>query len=536
MAGLRAPERDIGVARPPRWLGRSLLGFFVLLLLGFALLDRLGLAPVPPAQATVGAALALFAAVGLLSPARRPVDYFAADREMPPARGGFNGATGLAGLLVAGVAAGAFAAASEVLAAAGALLLGALLAGLLFAAGLQRSGRLTPGDYLASRFGGPVRLAAAGVTLTACLLILVTVLATGGPLVAALLGIEPRTGLILSALICVLAVLPGGLRSLAAAQGVQYVLIAAGCLGPAALLAWRATADPIAVLAAPGLTSFVPALAADGSSPAATLFSMLVMAAGVASLPQVLAPALAAPSPRSAPLTLVWAVLLATALVVSVLVLAQVLMIVGAPAEELGANFLGADGPLLAPLPPVLAGLLTAAVLAALLAAGQAALFGAAAALAHDIWAGLIDPRAQAGRRIFVARVSIAALGWLAASFVSGDPTTGPALLGWAFAFAAAGLFVPLTFGLWWRRCSDRGALFGTLAGFVVVALAFVSDLGGWSDAAEGAAGFGANAAAAVGMFTASITSVAVSLLMPAGGAPAAAPRLAGGNQVPEPS
>lgn len=532
MAGLRAPERDIGVSRPPRWVGRSLLGCFVLVLVGFALLDRLGLAPLPPAEATVGAALALFAAIGLLSPARRPADFFAADREMPPERGGFGGASGMAGLLVAGIAAGAFASAGDIVFATVALLVGAVLAGSFLGPGLRAAGALTPGELIASRFGPPNRVAAAAVTLIACMLILVSVLGTGGPLLAAMLGIEPRRGLMLAALVCVLAVLPGGLRSLTAAQGMQYILIAAGCLGPAAYLAWEAAEDPIAVLAAPGLTSLIPGLM-EGNAPSAVLVSVLVMAAGIAGLPQMLAPALAAPTPRTAPLALLWAVLLSAALVISVLVLTQVLLIAGAPSEDLGAELLGPGGEMLSPLPSVLGGLLTVAVVAALLAAGQGALFAAAAALAHDIWGGVVQPKAQAGRRIFISRLAVAGLGWVAAFFVSRDPTTGPALLGWALAFSAAGLFVPLALALWWRRCSDRGALFGVLSGSAVVAFSFVSDLSGWSDSAAGAAGAGTTAAAAFGMCATLAASIAVSLFVPGATASSTRPVAAGASRSP---
>jgi hypothetical protein len=97
MAGLRPPEGDIGVPRFRFGFPVALVGIFGLLLLGLALLDRLGLDTGRVAQAECIAALVIFALVALLSHGRRPVDYYAADRNVPPVAGGLAAGAALAG-------------------------------------------------------------------------------------------------------------------------------------------------------------------------------------------------------------------------------------------------------------------------------------------------------------------------------------------------------------------------------------------------------------------------------------------------------
>src|SRR5829696_9589452 len=100
MAGLRPPEADIGVAHIRIGATLSLLGIFVLLLLAFALLDRLGLDTVNVPRGMCIAALVLFALTALLSRGRRSAEYYAADRELLPLAGGLAAAASLAGYLV----------------------------------------------------------------------------------------------------------------------------------------------------------------------------------------------------------------------------------------------------------------------------------------------------------------------------------------------------------------------------------------------------------------------------------------------------
>ena len=173
---------------------------------------------------------------------------------------------------------------------------------------------------------------------------------------------------------------------------------------------------------------------------------------------------------------------------------------------------------LFALLPAVLAGLLLAGTLAALLSLGQAALFSATTAISHDIWDEIIDRRGPEGRRIMVARVilvGVAAGGVMLASLWPGDAAS---MAGWALTLAAAGCFVPLVLGLWWRRCNEIGAVGGMVAGFGFTGLVFLLRQHVIPDAivTSGWAEVGAPTAAVAGFVMSLVVTVGLSLATPA--------------------
>jgi cation/acetate symporter len=61
--------------------------------------------------------------------------------------------------------------------------------------------------------------------------------------------------------------------------------------------------------------------------------------------------------------------------------------------------------------------------------------------------------------------VVVAVAGAYSASF---QPAVIVAMVAWAFSLAAAGLFVPLVLGIWWKRTTKAGACAGMLAGFLI--------------------------------------------------------------------
>ncbi len=61
--------------------------------------------------------------------------------------------------------------------------------------------------------------------------------------------------------------------------------------------------------------------------------------------------------------------------------------------------------------------------------------------------------------------VLVAVVGAYSASF---QPAVIVAMVAWAFSLAAAGLFVPLVLGIWWKRTTRAGACAGMIAGFLI--------------------------------------------------------------------
>ena len=517
MAWLLPPVRDIGVLKAPIRSTLVLVGLFVLVVLAFGLLERLGL---DAGLAPVGVLLAsvmLFIVAALLSHSRRAVDFYVADRKATATFSGLAGAGGLTGLLTIGLAGGAFGSYREFLVAALGLVAGALVLAMAIAPGLRRISAYSAGDYIGARFGGPwVRLAWAGLAFTVSMLLLVAHLKVSAALFATVIGLTPATALYAVAGVTALAVLPGGMRSVGWTQAIQYLVVLIACLVPAGSLILRGTAGDVA------LASDVAALLADtvpdwGSREAAsgTVLPFLLAALGAAALPHLIARALTAASPRSACLSLIWSAAFT-------LILAAVALVLGLLLSET-ADWSGTAGPLpiaalFISLPAVLAGLVLAGAVAALFAVGVATLFSATAALTHDIWDEIIDRKGPEGRRIIIARVVLVVVAAAATALTPILKVEPAALLRWALAISAAGGLAPLVVGLWWRRAIDIGAIAGMVAGFGFAGLAFVlseSGLFGGADAG-GIAAIGAAAAAIAGCLVAFTVTIGMSLVLPA--------------------
>lgn len=124
--------------------------------------------------------------------------------------------------------------------------------------------------------------------------------------------------------------------------------------------------------------------------------------------------------------------------------------------------------PEIAGLPYVISGLVAAGGLAAALSTADGLLLAIANALSHDIYYRMIDRHASAHRRLIIARVLLVVVAIVAAYVASTKPSDILSMVAWAFSLAAAGLFVPLTLGVWWKRTTSAGAILGMITGFGV--------------------------------------------------------------------
>jgi cation/acetate symporter len=122
--------------------------------------------------------------------------------------------------------------------------------------------------------------------------------------------------------------------------------------------------------------------------------------------------------------------------------------------------------PEIAGLPYVISGLVAAGGLAAALSTADGLLLAIANALSHDVYYKMIDPKASTMRRLTVARVILVVVAIIAAAVAGTRPAGIIQMVAWAFSLAAAGLFVPLVLGIWWKRTTAAGAIAGMIAGF----------------------------------------------------------------------
>jgi len=116
----------------------------------------------------------------------------------------------------------------------------------------------------------------------------------------------------------------------------------------------------------------------------------------------------------------------------------------------------------------VIAVLVAAGGLAAALSTADGLLLAIANALSHDIYYRMLDPNANAKRRLIVARVLLVGVAVVAAWVASTRPAGILAMVAWAFSIAASGLFPALVLGVWWKRTTAVGAVAGMVVGYGV--------------------------------------------------------------------
>ena len=83
----------------------------------------------------------------------------------------------------------------------------------------------------------------------------------------------------------------------------------------------------------------------------------------------------------------------------------------------------------------------------------------------------IIDPKAEAAKRLIVARVLLVIIGFAGATIAAMGIQGILGSVIWAFDFAMSGLFFPLVLGVWWKRANGPGAVAGMLLGLAVLVL-----------------------------------------------------------------
>ncbi|PPD14682.1 MAG: cation acetate symporter [Methylobacterium sp.] len=124
--------------------------------------------------------------------------------------------------------------------------------------------------------------------------------------------------------------------------------------------------------------------------------------------------------------------------------------------------------PEIAGLPYVITGLVAAGGLAAALSTADGLLLALANALSHDIYYKMVNPNAPTKQRLVISRVLLVVVAVAAAWTAAQRPADILAMVAWAFSLAAGGLFPALVLGVWWKRTTKQGAIWGMAAGFGV--------------------------------------------------------------------
>lgn len=531
MARGRAGYREVGKVY-------SLLAVaFAVFVIVVAMLAQFGLPDPLTAVLVVSITIAGYAVIGIVARTLSIADFFVAGRAIPA---GFNGmATGAAFITAAGfigIAGAFFTSQAAGLAVAVGWTGGFVVLAVVVAPYYRKSGAVTLPDLLAVRYGNPlVRILGVVILVIVSLPLLAAAIAMASDIATSTLSLRPDLAIGATCIILLLCSLLGGMRAVTLVAGAQAIVILFGTVAPSLVFSLQeyglpipqftygnAMADAAAITTAPvGFipSSVFPVSSLDGFN---LLALALCIAAGVASLPHILARSSTTTSIAETRVSVAWAlvvvaVVAATAPAIAAFVrLAIVGEAVGVEGADLpqwlfdysaiglvkvcGAHVasvaevsaacgasavvnglapgdiaIGAEGITLGfaditGVPYVLTALIAAAALAAALGAAGAVVVTLATSIAHDVYGTLIDRRTPAGRRLIVARLALLAFVAIAAWMAVTAPGDTFALAFAAPSLAAAGFFPAVVLGIWWRRTTFGGAALGMIAGFGVTA------------------------------------------------------------------
>ncbi|MCW5748668.1 MAG: cation acetate symporter [Alphaproteobacteria bacterium] len=506
-------------------------GGLLVLVLGLGLLEWAGVERRLLGYVIVMPTVAIYAFIGIRAHTRSIQDYYVAGRRVPALYNGIASAAdwmsaasflGLAGTLYLGGYDGL----AFVLGWTG----GFVLVGMLLAPYLRKFGQYTIPDFLGARYGGhAARLLGVIVLVVASCLYIVAQLVGIGVITQRFLGFRFELAVFAGVTGVLVCSLLGGMRAVTWTQVAQYVVLIVAYLVPVTLMSIKLTGWPFAPLSygqtlheigrieqAIGVARPHTALAtADGITDVNVVLNFIVrtfaLMVGTASMPHILMRYLTTSTVRAARSSVAWCLLFVVLLYLMAPAYAAFAKlevyhsIVGRNFADLPdwirlwqlpSPFGGApwvqvvdvnrDGvlqagefhilpevvvlaaPEIAGLPYVITGLVAAGALAAALSTADGLLLAIANALSHDIYYKVIDPNADARRRLIISRVFLIFVAAMAAWGAGALGANILFLVAWAFAIAASGLFAPLVLGIWWKRCGPFAGVAGIVVGFTV--------------------------------------------------------------------
>lgn len=490
-------------------------GFVIIL----AILEQMGVPNAIIGYLFVFLTIGVYALIGVLSRTAQVSEYYVAGRKVPALYNGMATASdwmsaasfiGMAGTLyLLGYDGLAF-----VLGWTG----GYVLVAVLLAPYLRKFGAYTVPDFLGARYGGNLaRLCGVVVLLTASFAYVVAQVYGVGIIASRFLGMSFEVAVFVGLLGILVCSMLGGMRAVTWTQVAQYIILIVAYLIPVVILSAKTTGVPLPELMygqlLPKIAEFeqqygiakghvMPFLTYD---PLNFFGLILCLMIGTASLPHVLMRYFTTPSVKAARQSVGWSLLFIfllyfTAPAYAVFAKYEVLSaVIGQSINALPAwvgawgkvglvtiKDLNADGilqwaeltinadvivlatPEIAGLPYVISGLVAAGGLAAALSTADGLLLAMANALSHDIYYRMVDPHANAKRRLVVSRVLLIVVAILAAYVASTKPAGILAMVAWAFSIAASGLFPALVMGVWWKRTTSAGAVAGIVVGFAI--------------------------------------------------------------------
>jgi cation/acetate symporter len=497
------------------------IGFTILL----AILEQVGVPNAIIGYLFVFLTIGVYALIGYLSRTAQISEYYVAGRRVPAFYNGMaTGADWMSAASFISMAGGLYLQGYDGLAFVLGWTGGYVLVAILLAPYLRKFGQFTVPDFLGVRYGGNFARGAGVLVLFCASFTYVVAQVFGVGIIASrFLGIGFEVAVFVGLVGILVCSMLGGMRAVTWTQVAQYIILIIAYLIPVIWLSTKKYGIPIPELtygqalqqiaeleqklgvAKSHFAAFRDAAGAFSWVRFANYFALIFcLMVGTASLPHILMRYFTTPSVRDARKSVGWSIffiflLYFTAPAYAAFAKLEVYSnVIGQPIASLPAwvqnwqqvagmltiKDANGDGilqlaeltlnqdiivlatPEIAGLPYVISGLVAAGGLAAALSTADGLLLAIANALSHDIYYKMVDPKANATRRLVVARVLLVAVALVAAATASTRPSGIIQMVAWAFSLAAAGLFAPLVMGIWWKRTNTIGAVTGMLSGF----------------------------------------------------------------------
>ena len=340
------------------------------------------------------------------------------------------------------------------------------LATILVAAPLRRLAKFTITDFMAFRYPhGLVRALVPLIIVVSLTVYMVAQMKAAGITAEALLGVDYETAITVATVVFVLYVSFGGMVAVTVTDVMQGGLLFL-LMGATAVVLALSAGSPLASLEA--ATAASPAFGQLPAGGSGYLDYFVIWASAIPVIPHIVMRVATARDPRSARLSLNLATVMYGVMILSAILLIAPVGILEFPGltdpDQVFLRIVGDH------FPPVLRGLAVAAVLAAVMSTTDAFLLAVSSAVAHDLLGGFLakkSKRTQAAARLGATwLVGAAALYWAFSppELLTRFYTAGVGLL-------SAGLFVPVVFGIWWRRANLAGGVAALVSGVAVYSL-----------------------------------------------------------------
>ncbi|SFB43100.1 cation/acetate symporter [Amycolatopsis marina] len=399
---------------------------------------------------------------------------------------------------------------------------GYVLLAMLIAPYLRKWGKYTVPEFVGDRYSELVRTVAAGAAIIISFTYVVGQMNGGGIVFSRFLNINITGGVFIAAAIIFTYAVLGGMKGITWTQVAQYTVLIVAYLIPAVAVAQTITGIPIPQVSFGQILNELNALSAEfgldryteafTARPMIDIFLVtLTLMIGTAGLPHVIIRFYTTKTVRGSRYSAFWALLFIGLLYTTAPAVgaftkfnllegvqgrsvdqlpqwienwrATGLVSVDPNATTIGSVSnspdAGADltinndilvlaSPEIAGLPAPIVGLVAAGGMAAAMSTAAGLLLVISSSVSHDFYFRRFRKNAQDRERLLVGRVAMA--GAVVVAVIAGinPPAFVAQVVAFAFGLAASSFFPAIVLGVFWKRCNDKGAAAGMIAGLTV--------------------------------------------------------------------